>query len=280
MGNAKKTDSVKLMYPDDAGEYFSRHKEGSFTLLDVRQPLEYEKAHLPGAKLVPLPLLADSLGELDSGKPVIVYCAVGGRSSAAAQLLSHQGFREVFHIVGGIEAWEGRTATGPIEFHLRFVRGDETPEEMIRLAYRMEEGMRKFHELLKEKTADAEISELLSHLVRAEEGHKKQLRELFSQRSPQGGDLEDEIKNGSDLMEGGVTIGEFLAQHESHLQTMTRVLEMAMMLEVQALDLYLRMADAVKHEAAKKILLQVGDEEKSHLAALGRVMDEKLGSSS
>ena len=49
------------------------NEEGSFTLLDVRQPSEYETARIPGSKLVPLPSLDDRLKELDPQKPVIAY---------------------------------------------------------------------------------------------------------------------------------------------------------------------------------------------------------------
>ena len=64
---------VKSMDTDEAKAYMAGHKEGSFTLLDVRQPSEYENARIPGAKLIPLPELADRLGELDPDKPVIPY---------------------------------------------------------------------------------------------------------------------------------------------------------------------------------------------------------------
>ena len=42
-------------------------------MLDVRQPSEYEQAHIPGAKLIPLPELNDRLDELDPNKPVLTY---------------------------------------------------------------------------------------------------------------------------------------------------------------------------------------------------------------
>lgn len=58
---------------DEARDYISSHTEGSFTLLDVRQPGEYEKAHIPGAKLVPVAQLSDSMDQLEQDKPVIVY---------------------------------------------------------------------------------------------------------------------------------------------------------------------------------------------------------------
>ena len=64
---------VQAIEPDKAREFMALHPEGSYTLLDVRQPGEYEKEHLPGAKLAPLPNLADSLRELDPLKPIIVY---------------------------------------------------------------------------------------------------------------------------------------------------------------------------------------------------------------
>ena len=53
--------------------FMDSNKEGSFTLLDVRQPQEYEATRIPGSKLVPLPSLDDRLDELDPEKPIIAY---------------------------------------------------------------------------------------------------------------------------------------------------------------------------------------------------------------
>jgi rhodanese-related sulfurtransferase len=64
---------VESMDTDEAKEYLANHKEGTFTLLDVRQPREYEKNRIPGAKHIPLPELADRLKELDPEKPIIPY---------------------------------------------------------------------------------------------------------------------------------------------------------------------------------------------------------------
>jgi len=64
---------VASMEAEEAKGFIKNHKEGTYTLLDVRQPSEYEKARIPGAKLIPLPELAGRLGELDSRKPVIAY---------------------------------------------------------------------------------------------------------------------------------------------------------------------------------------------------------------
>ena len=42
-------------------------------ILDVRQPSEFQRGHLTGARLIPLPILSDSLDQLDKEKPILVY---------------------------------------------------------------------------------------------------------------------------------------------------------------------------------------------------------------
>jgi rhodanese-related sulfurtransferase len=64
---------VKSMNTEEAKAFIAEHDEGTYTLLDVRQHGEYEETHIPGATLVPLAELKDSLKEMDSGKPVVVY---------------------------------------------------------------------------------------------------------------------------------------------------------------------------------------------------------------
>ncbi len=64
---------VSSMDTDEARAYMSREKEGSYTLLDVREPGEYKRAHIPGAKLIPISQLPNRIGELDPGKPLITY---------------------------------------------------------------------------------------------------------------------------------------------------------------------------------------------------------------
>jgi len=114
---------VKSFDAAEAKNYMNRTAGDAFTLLDVRQPEEYESEHLPGAKLIPLPELSGRLAELDAEKPTIVYCAIGGRSRVAAQVLSAKGFREVFNLTGGIKAWSSGKAVGPQDMGLGLFSG-------------------------------------------------------------------------------------------------------------------------------------------------------------
>lgn len=83
----------------------ARLASGRVTLLDVREPLEYELVHLEGSQLIPLGELPGRLAEIDPRAPVIVYCHHGRRSLEAARLLRAAGFHEALSLAGGIEAW-------------------------------------------------------------------------------------------------------------------------------------------------------------------------------
>lgn len=64
---------VNDMSPQQLQAFMDTRQEGSFVVLDVRQPEEYETARIPGSKLVPLPSLDDRLAELDPQKPIVAY---------------------------------------------------------------------------------------------------------------------------------------------------------------------------------------------------------------
>ncbi len=64
---------VKSMSTDQAKEFMDEKSMQDMTILDVRQPNEYEKGHIPGAKLIPLPELSDRLDEIDPNKDTLIY---------------------------------------------------------------------------------------------------------------------------------------------------------------------------------------------------------------
>jgi hydroxyacylglutathione hydrolase len=85
---------------------------GESVAIDVRSPREREQKFVAGSVNIPLNHLADRLAELPKGRPLLVYCAGGYRSSIAASLLQRAGFSRVSEIAGGIAAWE--TARLPV----------------------------------------------------------------------------------------------------------------------------------------------------------------------
>jgi molybdopterin/thiamine biosynthesis adenylyltransferase/rhodanese-related sulfurtransferase len=95
--------SIREVSPAEA----DRLREAGAALLDVREPVEWEAGHIPGAVHVPRGELESRIEDLlpDRGRQVVVYCATGVRSAYATQTLGQLGYGDVVNLDGGIEAW-------------------------------------------------------------------------------------------------------------------------------------------------------------------------------
>jgi sulfur-carrier protein adenylyltransferase/sulfurtransferase len=173
-------------------------------------------------------------------------------------------------------AWNGLKAEGPVELNMDLVRGNETPVQIIKLAYGMERSLGSFYRTVRTRTQDSELAHLLEMLITIEDKHKQYLLELYKSLEPSGISLETlEADVLSTAMEGGFDSNEFIKQNERFLNDVLSLLDLSMMLETQALDLYLRFADKSETQESKDVLHRIGDEEKGHLAALANLRDKK-----
>ncbi len=106
--------------PDYSGleisvEEFRKEREAKgddLVLIDVREPHEWEIAHIAGARLIPLGQLPDRLGELDGHAEIVTQCHKGSRSMKALEILRGAGFGKVRNLAGGIDAWAQRIEPG------------------------------------------------------------------------------------------------------------------------------------------------------------------------
>ncbi len=189
-------------------------------------------------------------------------------------MLVGRGFKKVFNLQGGIHAWNGLAAEGPVELNMDMITGDETPSQIVELAYGMEQSLGAFYRTARTRTDDIEVESLLEKLASVEEKHKEYLVELYCQIEPTFSTRESfEAQVTDQVMEGGFRTSQFLKQNEKFFSHVPSLLDLSMMLETQALDLYLRFADKTVDEQAKTILHRIGDEEKQHLAALGKMRE-------
>jgi len=76
------------------------------TIVDVRNPDEWDRGHIDGARLVPLGALHERLEEIPRDLPIVVHCQRGARSAKAAATLDAYGFTDVHEMAGGFALWE------------------------------------------------------------------------------------------------------------------------------------------------------------------------------
>lgn len=268
---------IQLMNTDQAKAYLETHKPDEYVLLDVRQEWEYEEFHIPGARLIPLVELPDRLDEVDRAKPVIVYCAAGGRSMAAAALMEGQGFPDITNMVGGAMAWQGHAAHGPMELGMIEFTGKESPVEVVLKAYAMESNLQAFYVQRADMAETLERIELFMELAGFEDRHKDTLFNLYTkiigEDMPRDLFESEAFKSVDCAAEGGVEIQAFLDEYADAFDEDQGILQVAVMIEAQALDYYLRCAMRAENPDAENVLQTLAREEKAHLRLLGKYMD-------
>lgn len=82
--------------------------ENKVTVLDIRTPGEYQGGHIKGAVNIDFNAaeFEAKLRELDRAKPYLVHCQGGGRSSRSLKTFAKLGFEKIYHLDGGVSAWE------------------------------------------------------------------------------------------------------------------------------------------------------------------------------
>jgi len=77
-------------------------------LIDVREPQEFERGHILGARNIPVTQMKQRLIELRTDKPVYLYCQSSSRSGRAAHMLHKNGYKDINQLQGGFKKWTGK----------------------------------------------------------------------------------------------------------------------------------------------------------------------------
>ena len=105
---AQNSSSKNVAKNVDVSEFTRLMNEKPGLILDVRTKGEVAKGAIPNS--VHLDIFADNfeteIDKLNKTKPVYVYCASGGRSGEAMEIMNKKGFKEVYNLEGGYTAWK------------------------------------------------------------------------------------------------------------------------------------------------------------------------------
>lgn len=106
------TSFLKTVTPQEAQNLIKIRKD--ILLIDVRGQDELNEGYIAGSTLMPLWDIIKGTQRPPQNKPILLICAVGGRSLALGQLMSKNGWHEVYNLKGGISAW--KEAKLPLEY--------------------------------------------------------------------------------------------------------------------------------------------------------------------
>jgi rubrerythrin len=180
---------------------------------------------------------------------------------------------------GGIKAWEGLVAEGVPESGMAYFSPATKPEDLIALAWSLEDGSRKFYSELAGSVGDQEAKNLLSDLAAAEQRHQASLLKLYKEFSGKLSDSEfmgPGIIGGEegDVMEGGIRVSEALQW--AHGKSLAEILDFSISLEANSYDLYVKMERHMEDQQSARLFYLLSGEEKQHLQRLSSLLEKRM----
>jgi rhodanese-related sulfurtransferase/rubrerythrin len=262
--------SVTTITANKALEMIKGKNPDEICLLDVRQPKEYQQGHIPGALLIPIAQLPERLGELDLKTPTITYCAFGSRSRIGTSILQDAGFKEAYNLKGGFKAWNGLSAEGPPETGLVSFAGSKTPEDILSIAWALEESSLRFYTKMAETSQEPEVKKIFNIIKEAEKNHQKTITNFYYEIT---GNVPDPVvpfyaqylpKNKmQQLIEGQMNLVEVLTW--ARQQPLNQVLEYSISLGAKLYDLYFRLKKKSTEPEINRIYSMLAAKEKKNM---------------
>jgi rubrerythrin len=178
---------------------------------------------------------------------------------------------------GGIHAWKGLVAKGVPEAGMAYFPPGAKPEELIALAWILEGGTKKFYSAVPGSEKKKEFSDFFSHRAADEENHQSALLNLYKKVSGKDPDpgfpgSVISVDPGEEFMEGGIRVKEALAWMEG--KALGEIVELALSLEVNASDLYIKMERTVEDRQARETFQVLSNQEKKHLERLTELFEK------
>ena len=261
---------VKSISTDDVRSIVKNKSAEEYCLLDVRQPNEYSAGHLPGATLIPLGDLPSRTEDIDSTKRVIVYCRSGNRSRSAVGILNGAGRKDVFNMEGGILAYNGIVASGPPEAGVFCFPRSLSPEQLVAMAWYVEDGSQKFCEELSQEKCSEKMGDLPIHLIHSKKEQKNELVKLYQSivDPKEKKDFPSEILPSPpvNVMAGCIDVTQALEWSKE--KSISDILDLMISLEANTFDLYLKLGRQVESHRARKVFVELAEKEKIQLNAL------------
>lgn len=193
-------------------------------------------------------------------------------------MLSGKGFEKLYNLSGGIKAWGKEQARGAETVGMHLFTGSMGAEEAIIVGFGLEMGLRDFYLSMQGRATRQQTRELFDKLAAIEILHQEQLVGLYNEvTGTRLSVAEFTGRIAEPAMEGGMTTEQYLDLYHTDLDAETEVLSLALAIEAQALDLYLRAAEKSGDAQGRRVLLRIAEEERSHIKKLSDFIDQLQG---
>ncbi len=152
--------------------------------------------------------------------------------------------------------------------------GREEPQDVLKVAYSLEQGLYDFYISMEKEAKEEKVKDLFGELSDFEVKHQMSIYLAYneiSDREVNKAEFEKMVE--TKALEGGLSTTEYMDLFNPDLSSEKDVISLAMSIEAQALDLYQKVSIKIKNPESKDIINKIANEEKFHIASLGKLMD-------
>ena len=275
MSEAESTTPINLD-ADELRDWVESHNEKDYLIIDVRQPQEYGHGHIPGAMFLPLLELESQLFGLPTDRDLIFYCSNGGRSLAAATLVidAEISDRKIYSLSGGILGWYGRTLS---DFpRLKTLEESGDIDALLHTVMNLEKGAWRFYDTMAGRLAAEPCAATFKRLRQAETSHAATVYAIWTSRMENPPAFDRLFADlAGDILEGGEPLEKVLSGAPATDSTAVCLdsIELSLLIECRAFELYRTAADRSADDGVRDILLDLAQAEKAHIRVLTRAIE-------
>lgn len=266
---------INPIWPDELKDYLDHHNEMDYLLIDVRQPQEYAKEHIPGAHLISLHSLIAEPPNLPKNKDLIFYCQWGIRSRIAADFFADSGSdpKRIFHMLGGIVAWVGAVLSDFPQVQL--FKEVQSLSDFVHTAMNLEKGAFLYYSYLIDKYTKTPFVKALGDIAEMEIAHARLLFDFLAHEERSRTSFQDYFASMSgEIIEGGLPLEQaFQKIEEMQGESVVNSLDMALSIEYSAYDLYRSIANQKYDQDIIEVFFTLAQAEKTHIHLLAEIFE-------
>lgn len=261
-------DSIKTIGSAELHSILENKTQRPPVLIDVRQPEEYERGHIPGSLLMPLGQLEFSHFKIPKNQEIVVYCYSGIRSRTAAMILCSLGYTNVLTLNSGMSDWRYEVIKGE-EIAPLAPEEIKTALDVIIVAIKNEITAQQYY--LSKSLADynEDIKKTLKYLADMEGSH---IEYLYGKYLALTGEIGEEAKKLEVIQGEAEGFNNVLKGPQAFPPTPEAVIETAVQWEFEAYHFYKTSAEKIKYEEVRTLLYDLAFEERTHASALLKLL--------
>ena len=238
----------------------------SLEIIDVRQPVEYENGHVPGARLLPLNELPVRMGELTPDRDYVLYCHSGARSAMASDMLLEEGLikGKIFNLSGGFLAYDGKGMIGYPALNV-FECGLDVCDSLLK-AFELLKGAWTLYHGLAEVPQGKISCSLMADVAKLKYEQADWLYAMLRDRGLNLSDFKTYFEQTKgEILQNGRGAAELLAWAKAEPRDCAELADLALNLEYAAFELYRDMARQTRLPAESAAFMQLAEAQKKSI---------------